>query len=461
MRIPMRKMLPIQDPHIIEGLKSKAHEKLFSGPRDCIKTSTCLAYALSRHEAYENFQSEVLRREYKQMGAVYDTLNTNILRYPLGDKRNPFEFKNSSKDEPRPHILFDNGGKMVFGGMDNSEKALGSEMDLVIYSQGEQERRMKHIADILGCMEGGRAGNWILKDGAAHHCLIIDANPDHKKHILMQRVESGAMQWWKFTHKTHPLFYDWEQEEYTEQGLRTIEGLKRAYPAGYLRDRMVYGKWTNPTGMVYPQFKESIHNVPIRRGDIASDATWHLSCDYGRINAVGIYAVTDDKTILFKEIYRKDVAVPEICERINGLKETYAIPKFDDGVGDHEFNGKQIMRDAGLPIRPADKTVSVQDGIELVKKAFTNEELIFNRNSLDEPDPELQGGIHCTADEILSLHYKDEEKQTGSRNDNLPDPECPDHGADHVRYRVVDQVVKPEMYKPRVSSVSISRETWF
>ena len=139
MRISMRPMLPIQDPHVIEGLRSKAHEKLFSGPRNCIKTTTCLTYAFSRHEAYDNFQSEILRTELKTMGAVYDTINNNILRYPLGDRRNPFEFKASSKDEPRPHILFANGGKMVFAGMDNSEKALGSEMDLVIYSQGERE----------------------------------------------------------------------------------------------------------------------------------------------------------------------------------------------------------------------------------------------------------------------------------------------------------------------------------
>jgi len=442
MRIPMRPMLPIQDPHVIEGLRSKAHEKLFSGPRNCIKTTTCLTYAFSRHEAYDNFQSEILRTELKTMGAVYDTINNNILRYPLGDRRNPFVFKASSKDEPRPHILFANGGKMVFAGMDNSEKALGSEMDLVIYSQGEREHRMQHISDILGCMEGGRAGNWILKDGSKHHCLIIDANPSHKKHILMQRVESGAMEWYQFTHKTHPLFYDWNRLEYTQEGLGTIEGLKRAYPAGYMRDRMVYGLWTNPTGMVYPQFIEKIHNIPIARDDISTDALWHLSCDYGRINAVGIYAQSGDKNILFKEIYRKDVAVPQICERINALKSTYTIPKFSGGVGDHEFNGKQIMIDAGLPIRPVDKKVSVKDGIELVKNDLTNENLLFNRNSLDEPDPELQGGIHCTADEFLSLHYRDEDKQTGSSRDDLPDPECPDHGADHVRYRVVTAKTK-------------------
>ena len=437
MRIPMKPMLPIQDPHVIAGLRSKAHEKLFSGPRDCIKTSSVLAYALSRHEAYPNFQSEILRHEYKQMGAVYDTLNTNILRYALGDPRNPFEFKSSSKSEPRPHILFNNGGKMVFGGMDNSEKALGSEMDLVIYSQGEQEKRMKHISDILGCM-GGRAGNWIRKDGSLHHCLIIDANPDHKKHILMQRVESGAMEWTKFTHKTHPLYYDWNSLEYTQRGLSTIEWLKGAYPEGYLRDRMVYGRWTNPTGMVYPQFKESVHNIPIARDDIALDATWHLSCDYGKINAVGIYARSGNKTILFKEIYRKGVAVPHICEMINALKATYTIPDFTSGVGDHEFNGKQIMIDAGLPIKPANKKVSVKDGIELVRKKLINEELILNKNSLDEPDPQLIGGIHRTSDELVSLHYKDEGKQTGSSRDDLPDPECPDHGADHVRYEVVD-----------------------
>ena len=443
MRIPLRKILPIRDPVVIAALNSNSHEKLFSGPRNCSKSMTVLLYALAQHEKHEGFQSLILRSELKSMGTVYDSLNNKILRYGIDDRRNPFVFKSSSKEEPRPHLLFDNGGKMCFGGMDNSQKALGAEADLVFYNQGERERKMNNISTILGCMEGGRAGNWKTKHGI-HYCLIIDANPSHKKHILMQRVASGAMEMFEFTHKSHPMLYDWDLLGYTTQGIETIAGLKRAYPEGFERDRMVYGKWTNATGMVYPQFIPAKHHVPVLRSDIPDTARWSLACDYGRTNAVGIYAKTADKLIMFKEIYRKDTSVPEIVGMTKGIQERYSIPKFAFGVGDHEFNGKKIMQDAGLPIKPANKKVSVKDGIELGKNAFANDDVVINTNSLESPDPKLVGEINCLVDEFAALHYLDEDSQRGNSRDDLPDPQCADHSADQFRYEVVEVFGKPD-----------------
>ena len=437
MRIPLKHILPVRDPEVINALNSLAVEKLFSGPRNCAKSMTALLYTLALHEKYPFFQSLILRTELKTMGAIYDTLNQKILRYGMDDRRNPFIFKASSKEEPRPHLKFDNGGKMCFAGMDNSQKALGAEADLVFYNQGEREHKMINISNILGCMEGGRAGNWKTPKGL-RYCLIIDANPDHKKHILMQRVESGAMELFKFTHKSHPLLYDWDELAYTQQGIDTIDGLKRAYPAGFERDRMVYGYWTNATGLVYRQFIPSKHNIPIDRRDIPDTAKWSLACDFGRTNAVGIYAKTDAKLAMFKEIYRRDTSVTDIIGMIKDIQQTYNIPKFSFGVSDHEFNAKKIMQDAGLPIKPANKKVSVKDGIELGKNAFTNDEVVINSNSLESPDPKLTGGIDCLVDEFAALHYLDDDSQTGSKRDDLPDPKCEDHSADQFRYEVVE-----------------------
>ena len=240
MRIPLRKIHPPQDPEVIASLTSNSPEILISGPRNCSKSFTIQCYILALHERYPGFQSLVLRSEMKTMGTLYDQLNQKILRYPLTDERNPFVFKASSKDEPRPHILFDNGGKMCFGGLDNSDKSLGSELDLAFYNQAERETKMKHVSDILGCMEGGRAGNWKTKNGLKYQ-LICDANPAHRKHLLMQRVNSGAMEWYQYTHKSHPLFYDWKKMEYTQRGIETRDGLLRAYPEGYLRQ--AHGLW--------------------------------------------------------------------------------------------------------------------------------------------------------------------------------------------------------------------------
>ena len=411
-------------------------EMLISGPRNCGKSFPINHCLFGLHEINPGFQSQVVRLEMKTMDKVYSQLNNKVLYYGLDDKRNPFEFKHSSKSDPRPHILFDNGGKMAFAGMDNSEKALGGEMDLCYYNEVHREHRQSHWSDLLGCMEGGRAGNWGGKS-----MMLGDANPGPKKHWLLQREKENKLTHYQFRHTDHRLFYSHAAKKWTQQGIDTVRGLKRAYPYGsYEYLRMVLGIWCAATGMVYTQFTEKDNVKSVKRDEISVDAKWSISCDYGRVNAVGVYSRHDGKSILFKEIYRKDESVNVICERINDIKTKYKIDKFKSGVGDHEFNGKQIMKDAGLPIKPANKTVSVKDGIELVRKEFDNNTLIINKHSLEDPDPKLTDGINCSVDELMALRYKEEAKMTGSRTDDLPDQSCKDHAADHIRYHIVDSV---------------------
>lgn len=409
------------------------------------------------HQQIPGLQSRVARSEASTIkSTIIDTLE-ELIAYPFGDKRNPFTLYGGPN---RPeHILFDNGGKMLFGGMDNqADKLLGAGADVFFYNQIERELNIENFQKIMGCMAGGRKGNLIDKDGNRTFLFIGDANPSFKKHWFYQMKDDIA--WYDITHQDHPLFYDWEHNHWTQHGINTQDDLLATHPPGHMRDRMVYGKWCNPEGAVYPQYNPDIHDIDLQRDQIPAHAKWRYSCDWGGINAIGLYAEYDGKHYLFKEIYRKGISVQDCIAKMRALESKYNIPKITDCYVDHEIDNRFQMTEAGYPYTLALKWDRV-GRIEDVRYALANQLIYFNINSLDEPDIQLRGKPQRMTDELGSIAYKEDDKMTGTKSDDEPDQKYPDHATDHLEYYTVGCVVTQKPYKPQVSSVSISRETWF
>ena len=432
-------------------MNARVPEILVSGPRNCGKSWVIGQCELSLCEMYAGIQILNVRHEMSAMGALLNQWDNYILKYGLVDDRNPFTFHSSTKEEPRTHIKFDNGSKIIFAGMDKPNKALGTAIDLVWYNEIQLEERQEHWSAILGAMEGGRAGNW----PGGKYLAIADMNPTHKKFWAYLRAnpideaETPAMKHYRIQHIDHPMFFSWQHEKWTYKGKDTVDGLDRAYVVGsfdWLRNRK--GEFCNAEGAVFPQFDPERHNIPVERGHIPDSATWNLSTDFGKISSTSFYAKTDDRHIRFKEIYRKGISINEIVEKIKGMQEKYNIPDIECIHADHEHNGRAVLQEAGFHVIPADKTVSIKDGIEIMRHAFTNDRLILNKNSLDEPDQTL--AINCGADELLALSYKPEDKMTGSKSDDLPDPKCQDHAVDEKRYHCVAEMARPTIDLPAI-----------
>ena len=299
-------------------------------------------------------------------------------------------------------------------------------------------------------------GTW----GDGKYLAISDMNPTHKKFWAYLRAnpedenETSAMKHYRVKHIDHPHFYVWLKKKWTNKGRGTVDGLDRAYVIGtFDHMRNVLGEFCSAEGAVYPQFIPKKHNVPISRNDISVDAKWRYSCDWGGINAVGLYADNyNGKHCLFKEIYRKDESVQEIIGRMKALEAKYRIPGITDCFVDHEIDNRHQMREAGYPYTLALKK-NKAGAIEDVKTALSNVQIVINANSLDDPDPQLT--INCLVDELLALAYKPEERRTYSKSDDLPDPKCEDHAADHFQYYVVGCVVRPQIdFPPVMKTVS-------
>ena len=448
-------LLVPRSPTVKEYLTSTLPFTISEGPRNTSKTLHSLWWLFDKHDRTPGLQTMVIRSAQNTIRrTIVDQLNNKVLKYPVEDKkRNPFTYYGGTHPD---RINFDNSGSMQFGGMDNSEKVLGAELHIAFYSQIELEDNEHNISNLLGAMAGYRAGTHLRdKTGKPYYRVMGDSNPGSPYHFLYQWEVDGKVKFFKFTHKDHPLFWDYETDDYNALGQATIDGLLDAYPPGYMRQRMVWGERAGAQGRVYPMFDPKVHEKEIGRDDISVDAKWRYSCDWGGINAVGLYADNyNGKHCLFKEIYRKDESVQEIIGRMKALEAKYRIPKIYGCYVDHEIDNRYQMEAAGYPYTLALKK-NKAGAIEDVRTALSNVEILVNANSLDDPDTKLLGKPYRMSHEMMALAYKTADRMTGAKSDDLPDPKCADHAADHFQYYVVGCVVRPQIdFPPVMKTVS-------
>ena len=422
-------------------LRSTLPFTIAEGPRNTSKTLHALWWLLNMHDRVPGLQTMVIRSKQNTLRrTVVDQLNNKILKYPIEDKkRNPFIYYGGTHPD---RIDFKNRGTMQFGGFDNSEKVLGAELHIAFYSQIELEGNEHNISNLLGAMAGYRAGKHLRdRNGKPYYRVIGDSNPGNPYHFLYKWEVEDKVKFFNFTHKDHPLFWDDEKDDYNELGQETIQGLLDAYPPGYMRQRMVFGERAGAQGRVYPMYDPKVHEVEINRDEISVEAKWRYSCDWGGINAVGLYADNyNGKHCLFKEIYREGESVQNILARMKALETQYRIPMIHDTFVDHEIDNRFQVQEAGYDYTLAHKKEKA-GCIEDVKYALSNNLIMFNKNSLENPDTKLLAKPHRQSHEMMGLAYKPEDRKTGAKLDDLPDPKLPDHAADHLQYYVVGCVV--------------------
>ena len=449
MHIPRHPWVYPESPNILslvdDIMNARFPEILISGPRNCGKSFLVSQCELSLAEMYPGIQILNLRSEMTAMGALLNQWDNYLLKYGLDDKRNPFTFHSSTKKEPRTHIQFENGSTILFAGMDVPNKALGTAIDFAFYNEIQLEKKQEHWSAILGAMEGGRAGNW----GNGKHLAIADMNPTGKKFWAYLRAnpidvdETPAMKHYRVRHRDHPHFYVWSRQKWTNKGRGTVDGLDRAYIVGtFDHRRNVLGQFCSAEGACFTQFNEKRHVIPIHPNDFSVEKQWRISVDFGNTTASGLYFTMPDRsTRLFKEYYKLDPSPTRLVEYFEYWHKTYGVPKNEihKTITDIETGNRAILKESGYYPQVANKAVPITEGIQIVEKAFKNDEFFINSECLDHPEPLLENKIQCLADELPEIHYPPESERTGFKgHDDKPDKSCVRHAADHTRYCLVD-----------------------
>lgn len=168
-------------------------------------------------------------------------------------------FFGGSKSEPAAY-RYPNGSVIVVGGLDNPDKILSSEYDLIYVNEATEltEADWETLTTRLG-------RNKVYQ----YPRIIGDCNPTYGKHWLNRRCNEGRTHRITTSHADNPSL----SAEY----IATLDRL-----SGSLFERLRLGLWVGVENAAYPQFDREIHIRPLESGLVFRRGM--IGVDYGRVH---------------------------------------------------------------------------------------------------------------------------------------------------------------------------------
>ena len=450
MRIKRQPFRMSQCEQVAGFLGSFSNKILITGPRYCTKTYTITNYILDLHERHPGFKSAVVRTERRTLkDTFFKTLYDYVLFYHPKDPRQPFEVVNGLENTEA--IKFENGGEMRFFGMDGG-KIRGATFDLAFYNEATNETKEENFSNLVASMAGGRAKGWTLKNGKRFWQVIADSNPGDPSHFIMQygemsEVEDNGWEWYRFQHRSHPDFYDWDKMDYTEEGQGTIDDLLEIYPPGHLRDRYVYGLCVGAHGQVFSGWNRKKHVIAALPDTRGSHWKVYRGIDFGfddPFACLWYYHNTEnDKLIIAKEYRKSMVGIDEHGEKINTYSRDEPV---EWSVADHDPGDAKMLEDMGISTVPAIK--DTRHSIHLMQRRIARDGLYYYRDALLEKCAVTieRNNPPSFQEEILRLAFP--EVKTGNPTRDDAPVKGNDHSIDPTRY-VIERLDGQGTLEPR------------
>ena len=446
---PDRMPIPMRDDLIPVTDESSETKKMFfldvsenvcvSGPRDASKTYDILLFLLWCCENIPGIQIGVCRGEKSGIGATIWTSLKLMLKFPYAeDPRNPFKIRGGLHNPEK--IVFDNGAEMEFFGLYSEKQQRGKQKHIVFLNQGESEDTRANYASLISAMTGERAGplekpDWLTWE----YRIIVDCNPDIPLHWLYKMKGTDDLTWFDFKHSDHPLLWDIYENDYTPKGLKVRSDIKKAYPPGHERDRMLDGIWGSAEGAVINCFDYSKHLLPPeRQPEIQAHWKHYRATDWGQDHphcTLWGSLDTESGTLYVWQEYTKRMTLTTengqfVLDHSRDL--TYAAHWADS----EDLAARGDFNELGIPTRTVNKDIKLR--IRLLNKLFAEDKLFIFQGLRINNDPTIvnEGFPYDLPAEIGQLRYP--EKKTGlPSKDNLPDPACHDDRVDALGYMAV------------------------
>jgi phage terminase large subunit len=406
--------------------RSHAPEVVISGPAETGKTYSTLHKLDACMWKYPGAQAALVRKTRKSMtGSVLSSYENKVLG--KGSPVVPYGGKSPEWYD------YPNGSRVYVGGMDNPDKVLSSERDLILVNQAEELT----IDDWekLTTRATGRAGNMPYAQ------VIGDCNPGPPTHWIKQRAR---LQLLESRHEDNPVLFD-AAGIITAQGRRTLSVLDNLTGVRYRRLRL--GQWAASEGAVYEDWDTAINLVD--RFPIPDAWRRIRVIDFGYTNPFVCqwWAIDGDgRMYLYRELYMSQRTVATHLPLINRLS---AGEQIEVTISDHDAEDRATLREGttnpdgtavpGIATIAADKAVSrgIQKVQDRLKKAGDGKpRLVVLRDSLVEADPVLleQRKPVCTAQEFDSYVWQ---KAADGRATKEEPVKLNDHGMDTLRYGVM------------------------
>lgn len=326
----------------------------------------------------------------------------------------------------RQSYRYQNGSEVVVGGLDNADRIMSSEYDIIA------------VFEATECTEDDweKLKSRLRNGKMPYQQIIADCNPQAPTHWLNVRFAdctstSMARRRMLSRHEDNPAC--------TAAYVETLSAL-----TGVRRDRLYLGRWVAAEGVVYPEFDRSVHVID--RFDVPSDWRRIRSIDFGFTNPAVVqwWAIDGDgRMYLYREIYHTGLIVSDPKGTVDDLsKQVLRLSGkelIEYTVSDHDAEDRETLHRAGVWTKAATKDIS--PGLQAVsarlKKAGDGKpRLYLMRDALVTTDTTLRaaGRPTCTADEFDVYVWPDTRDGASAKEQPTKDN---DHGMDAMRYAVM------------------------
>jgi phage terminase large subunit len=403
---------------------------IVAGPSETGKTLGALHYVDSLCWTYPGVQAAIVRQTYKSMlGTVLQTFEKKVLTQGDGVEKH-----GGSKAE---WYDYPNGSRIWVGGLDNPDKVLSSERDIIYVNQAEEISLESW--ETLTTRTTGRAANMPWGQ------TIGDCNPSTPFHWIRVKESEGSLTLLESRHEDNPTLWNAERQEWTEQGRRTLAVLDLL--TGVRRDRLRHGKWRAAEGVVYEVFERHIHlkSAPegsrlyehielVRTGSIYSVA----GVDWGFTNpgVISVWSVDENKKMKrIAQVYRTHKSIDWWVATALTLKKDFNIRKF--ACDPARPDNISAFTKAGLPAIGAFNDISL--GVQnMTRRLSTFDEegepqMMYIADTLLERDEELAAAKKPTCSEEEIEAYVWPLSSNGKPHKEVPVDEN-NHGMDADRY---------------------------
>lgn len=431
-------------------MRCKDSEVLLAGPAGTGKSFVALLKLHMMCMQNPGMRALMVRKTHKSLTSTgLVTFREQVAREAI--ENGICRWYGGSGERPAQYI-YSNGSTIVVGGLDQPDKIMSSEYDLIF------------VQEATDCTpDDWEKMNTRLRNGVvSFQQLIADCNPQQPKHWLKQRCDAGKTTMLYSRHQDNPRVYDEvpaarpggaPSYELTPYGVAYMSRLEAL--SGVRKERLLHGRWAAADGLIYDAWDPAVHLAGRQGGQgIALPKVWPRvwGIDFGFTNPFvwQQWAVDPDGRLWLElEIYRTQRLVEDHAKDILAAvtvgqgerKGQWKYPKPSHIICDHDAEDRATLeRHLGMRTTAAKKSVS--DGIQAMAARLKVQpdgrpRMVVLRDSLVSVDEaRREAGLPiCFADEIEGYVWRKAPDGKLSK-DEPAKGEVEDHSMDTARYVV-------------------------
>lgn len=411
----------------------KSYAALYKIHLMCLMNGACEPDCSREHEHHDRgMRALMVRKTLRSLTSTglvtfreqvaKDAIEQGLLKWYGGSSERPAQYQ------------YSNGSVIVVGGLDNADKIMSAEYDVIFIQEGTDCT----IDDWEKCNSRLRNGRTSFQQ------LLADCNPQQPTHPLKRRCDDGLTKMLISRHEDNPRLFDraGEMTAYGRDYMRRLDNL-----TGVRKERLRFGRWAAAEGMIYEDWRLDVHISERKILPLDWPRVWGV--DFGFTNPFvwQMWAIDPDgRMYLEKEIYRTRTLVEDHCKQIMRVvadsNGKWRYPRPQAIVCDHDAEDRATLeRHLGLGTVAANKNVS--EGIQAMQVRLRVAgdglpRMFVCRDSLVSMDEELKqaGKPVKFADEIEG--YVWEPAPDGKVDKDRP-LKLNDHSMDTARYVVAHQ----------------------